>query len=128
MMAQYILLMKSKKIIYIISFDHISGTAGEVGAKSKLLYKMGKREIEMVETITVKNLPDEFSGTYEAKGVWNEVKNYFHEIDENTTKWVSENEFKCSGFMKIIAWLMPGNFKKETKKYLIYFKEFTENQ
>lgn len=112
----------------LISFDHISGTAGEVGAKSKLLYKMGKREIEMVETITVKNLPDEFSGTYEAKGVWNEVKNYFHEIDENTTKWVSENEFKCSGFMKIIAWLMPGNFKKETKKYLIYFKEFTENQ
>ncbi len=110
----------------LMSFDHLSGTPGEVGAKSKLLYKMGRREIEMIETITVKNFPDEFSGTYEAKGVWNEVKNYFHELDENTTKWVSENEFRCSGFMKIFTLLMPGSFKKETQKYLEQFKEFAE--
>ena len=111
----------------LLSFEHQSGTPGEVGAKSRLQYKMGKREIEMVETITVKNLPDEFSGIYEAKGVWNEVKNYFYEVDKNTTKWVSENEFRCSGFMKIIAFFMPGSFKKETMKYLEYFKEFSEN-
>jgi len=111
----------------LLSFEHQSGTPGEVGAKSRLQYKTGKREIEMVETITVKNLPDEFSGIYEAKGVWNEVKNYFYEVDKNTTKWVSENEFRCSGFMKIIAFFMPGSFKKETMKYLEYFKEFSEN-
>ena len=111
----------------LLSFEHQSGTPGEVGAKSRLQYKTGKREIEMVETITVKNLPDEFSGIYEAKGVWNEVKNYFYEVNKNTTKWVSENEFRCSGFMKIIAFFMPGSFKKETMKYLEYFKEFTEN-
>ena len=111
----------------LLSFEHQSGTPGEVGAKSRLQYKTGKREIEMVETITVKNLPDEFSGIYEAKGVWNEVKNYSYEVDKNTTKWVSENEFRCSGFMKIIAFFMPGSFKKETMKYLEYFKEFSEN-
>ena len=111
----------------LLSFEHQSGTPGEVGAKSRLQYKTGKREIEMVETITVKNLPDEFSGIYEAKGVWNEVKNYFYKVDKNTNKWVSENEFRCSGFMKIIAFFMPGSFKKETMKYLEYFKEFSEN-
>ena len=111
----------------LLSFEHQSGTPGEVGAKSRLQYKMGKREIEMVETITVKNLPDEFSGIYEAKGVWNEVKNYFYKVDKNTNKWVSENEFRCSGFIKIIAFFMPGSFKKETMKYLEYFKEFSEN-
>jgi len=111
----------------LLSFEHQSGTPGEVGAKSRLQYKMGKREIEMVETITVKNLPDEFSGIYEAKGVRNEVKNYFYKVDKNTNKWVSENEFRCSGFIKIIAFFMPGSFKKETMKYLEYFKEFTEN-
>ena len=111
----------------LLSFEHQIGTPGEVGAKSRLQYKTGKREIEMVETITVKNLPDEFSGIYEAKGVWNEVKNYFYKVDKNTTKWVSENEFRCSGFIKIIAFFMPGSFKKETMKYLEYFKEFTEN-
>ena len=111
----------------LLSFEHQSGTPGEVGAKSRLQYKMGKREIEMVETITVKNLPDEFSGIYEAKGVRNDVKNYFYKVDKNTTKWVSENEFRCSGFMKIIAFFMPGSSKKETMKYLEYFKEFSEN-
>ena len=89
---------------------------------------MEKREIIIVETITVKNFPDEFSAIYETKGVWNEVKNYFHEVDENTTKWVSENEFRCSGFMKLFALLLPGSFKEETMKYLNYFKEFAEKE
>ena len=39
-----------------------------------MLYKMGSCEIEIIESITVKNIHDEFSGTYEAKGFWNEVK------------------------------------------------------
>ena len=97
----------------LISFEHESGMAGEVGAKSRLEYKMGKREVIMVETITVRNFPDEFSAIYEAKGVWNEVKNYFHEVDENTTKWVSENEFRCSGHMKLFAFLK--NFQNVQK-------------
>ena len=65
----------------LLSFEHLSGEKGEVGAKSRMKYKMGKREIDMVETITIKNFPKEFSGTYEAKGVWNEMRNYFEEID-----------------------------------------------
>ena len=100
----------------------------ELGAKSQRQYKMGNRKIKMIETIILENLPDDFSGIYEAKGVWNEVKNFFYEIDENTTKWVSENEFQCSGFMKISAFLMPGSFKMETAKYLRQFKEFAENE
>ena len=59
---------------------------------------------------------------------WNEVENYFHEVDENTTKWVSENEFRCSGFMKLFALLLPGSFKKETMQYLKYLKEFAEKE
>jgi len=108
------------------NFEHLSGESGEVGAKSKLTYKQGKGNFELIETITVKNFPDEFSGTYEAKGMFNEVKNYFYEIDENTTKWVSESEFKFSGFMKIISLFMSGSFKKESLKFLTQFKEFAE--
>ena len=111
----------------LVSFEHLSGEPGEVGAKSKLYYKMGKREIEMIETITCKNLPNEFSGTYEAKGVWNHVQNHFIEIDENKTVWRSVNEFRCSGYLKIMIFLMPGMFNKETCKYLVNFKEFAES-
>jgi len=112
----------------LISFEPISGTPGQPGAKSKLKYKMGKRDIEMIETITVRNLPDEFSGTYEAKGVFNIVKNYFRPVSENKTKYINESEFQFNGFMKLIGFLMPGAFRKESEKYLLQFKEFAEKQ
>jgi len=108
------------------SFEPISGKPGQVGAKSRLNFKMGKREIEMIETITVRNLPDEFSGTYEAKGVFNVVKNKFISLPDNRTKYVSEQEFQFKGFMKIIGILMPSAFKKQSMQYLIDFKNFVE--
>jgi len=108
------------------SFEHLSGTAGQPGAKSRLKFKMGSREIEMIETITVRNLPYEFSGTYEAKGVFNIVKNHFIPVSDHKTKYVSEQEFKFSGIMKLFAWIMPGAFKKQSKKFLEDFKRFAE--
>lgn len=94
-------------------FEHLSGTPGEPGAKSKLLFKMGNREIEMIETITVRNLPTEFSGTYEANGVFNIQKNKFISIADNQTKHVTENEFQFKGvMMNLMGFLMPGAFKK----------------
>ena len=108
------------------SFEPISGEPGQVGAKSLLKFKMGKREIEMIETITVRNLPEEFSGIYETKGVFNIVKNKFVALPNNRTKYISEQEFQFNGFMKIIGFLMPNVFKKQSMKYLIDFKNFVE--
>jgi hypothetical protein len=110
------------------SFEPLSGTPGQPGAKSRLKFKMGKREVEMIETITVRNLPDEFTGTYEAKGVFNIVKNKFVKVTDTKTKYITEQEFHFKGFMKLIAFLMPGAFKKQSLKYLKDFKEFAENQ
>ena len=82
----------------------------------------------MIETITKRSLPDEFSGTYEAKGVWNEIKNYFSAKDQNTTTWKIKREFIGKGFMKIMMALMPGAFKKQTLKFMNNFKEFAEGK
>jgi len=111
----------------LLSFEHISGEPGQDGAKSKMRYKMGKREIDMIETITKQNFPDEFDCTYEANKVWNLQQNTFREINSIQTQWISISIFKCSGFMKIMCWLMPGAFKKQTLKSMIRFKEFAEN-
>jgi carbon monoxide dehydrogenase subunit G len=108
------------------SFEHLSGIPGQPGAKSRLKFKMGKREIEMIETITTRNLPEEFSGTYEASGVFNIVKNRFVTLSDTRTKYITENEFQFKGFMKVIAFLMPGAFKKQSMKYLKAFKTFAE--
>jgi len=41
---------------------------------------------------------------------------------------VSESEFEFAGFgMKLIGFLMPGAFKKQSLKYLTDFKDFAEN-
>ena len=111
----------------LISFEHLSGEAGQVGAKSRLRYRTGKREFEMIETITVNKLPDEFSGTYEGKGFWNKVENRFSESGADKTKWVLDSEFKVGGIMKIMSIFMPGLFKKQSLKFMKQFKEFAEN-
>lgn len=110
------------------SFEALEGTPGEVGAKSKMLFKTGKREIEMVETITAKNLPQEFSATYEAGSVWNLVQNKFQPKGENQTRYISVQEFRFKGFMKLMGMLMPGAFKKQTLSHMNDFKAFAEGQ
>ncbi|TPD67208.1 SRPBCC family protein [Flavobacterium microcysteis] len=110
------------------SVEHLSGTPGQPGAKLKLKFKMGSREFEMIETVTVRNLPDEFTGTYEANGVLNTVKNSFIKLSDTKTKYVTENEFQLKGFMKVMAFLMPGAFKKQSLKFMSAFKKFVESQ
>lgn len=111
----------------LLMYDEISGTPGKEGAVMELQYKMGKRKLVLIETIIRRNLPYEFHATYDTKGVHNIQKNYFKEVDEQTTKWIMEAEFKFSGFtMKALAFVMPGAFKKQSRKYLEDFKAFAE--
>ena len=108
------------------SFEPVSGEPGEPGAQSKVVFQMGKRKIEMLETITKKNLPREFNGTYDAKGVHNVVNNRFVEVGADKTRWESENVFEFKGFMKLIGLLMKGSFPKQSLQYMRDFKEFAE--
>lgn len=109
-------------------FEALEGTPGEVGAKSKMFFLSGKREIEMIETITVKDLPREFSATYEAKGVYNLVRNHFSSEGEGQTRYSTVQEFQFTGFMKLLAVFMPGAFKKQTLRHMQAFKTFAESE
>ena len=110
-----------------ISYEVLSEDPRSVGAQMKLEYQMGKRNMVLTETILKMDFPREFHATYDAKGVHNIQKNYFHEVDAQTTKWVSENEFQFGSFMmKAMGFLMPGAFKKQSMVYLIDFKNFAE--
>ena len=109
-----------------VSMEHISGEKGKTGAVSKLIYKMGKREIEMIETITLADLPDALHLTFDAKNVYNIQENYFEELPNGNTKWISKNEFRFSGFMKFVGFIMSGGFKKQSYTYMKDFKFFVE--
>lgn len=109
------------------AYRQISGNPGEEGAQMELEYQMGKRHLVMVETIIKRQMPEEMHTTYDAKGVHNIQKNYFKVIDPKTSQWISESEFQFSGLMmKMMGWLMPGAFKKQSMAYLEDFKRFAE--
>ena len=111
----------------LVSAEHISGTPGEFGAKMKLTYKFGSRKMELIETITKRNLPHEFHGTYTANGVNNIQENYFEETHDGFTKWISKSEFiPLSFMMKLMTILMPSTFKKQSLTYMKDFKNFAE--
>ncbi|RIV34232.1 SRPBCC family protein [Flagellimonas lutimaris] len=110
----------------LIGYEQLSTNPGQEGARMSLSYKMGKREMNLVETIIKRNLPDELYMTYDTKGVHNIQKNYFKE-EGDKTRWVSETEFQFSGFgMKLMAFFMPGAFKKQSLKYMQDYKAFAE--
>jgi len=109
------------------SFEHLSGDPGKPGAKSKMVFLRGKRTMDMVETITTNNLPEEFSATYDVQGTVNIQQNHFKAVTDNSTQWVSHSEFKFSGLgMKFMAFVMPGAFKKQSQSFMVKFKEFAE--
>ena len=109
------------------AYKFLEGEPGQEGSQMELVYQMGKRELVMIETILRSNFPYEFHATYDAKGAHNIQKNYFKEIDDENTLWISESEFQLSGFfMKLMGFLMPGAFKKQTLAYLQSFKAFAE--
>lgn len=108
------------------SIEHLTGEPGVKDSTSKMIFKQGKREIEMIETVISLNLPKEFIASYEAKGVYNLAKTSFISVDDHKTKYITTQEFQLKGFMKIFGWFMPGAFKKQTEKYLQMFKNFAE--
>jgi len=111
------------------SFEKLDGAPGTVGARSKLTYKEGSREIVLIETITERALPDRFAGTYEMDGVWNLVDNRFTVVNDELTRWTTEVEFRFSNpMLKLLGWVMPGMFRKQTAKFMKQFKDFAENQ
>lgn len=110
------------------SFEGISGTPGEQGAKSKLKFKMGKREMEMVETILVKNLPEQFKVAFEMNGGYNTVSQRFEKVSDSVTRNIVESEFNFKGIMKYLAPLLKFMFKAQSLKYQVAFKKFVEAQ
>ena len=109
------------------SFARLSGEPGQPGSTSKLVFMNGKRRMELLETVTERNLPDEFNGTYEWSGGMNSLRNQFVELGPNRTKWISTCEYKFRSLpLKIMGALMPGLFRKQNMKFLQNFKAFCE--
>ncbi len=110
------------------STELLEGEAGKRGAKTKMNFKNRNRSFSMVETIWENDLPKIYSATYTMKGVTNNMTVNFKKIDESRTLYHTEQEFLFEPFgMKLMGWLFPGAFKKQTVKFLNMFKKYVES-
>ena len=113
-----------------IKKELVSGKEGESGAVSKMYYKYGKRDMELMETITVNRLPDLFESSYHHKHMDNTMKCKFVALNDNQTRYEYEFEYTRVSWVlpKLIAILFPSVYRKQGEKWMKQFKEFAEKQ
>ena len=108
------------------SFESQSGTTGQIGAVSKLTFREDGRSLTLLETITRRDEPNEFAGTYIANGVVNILDNKFVEMNPHQTQWTMDAEYKFTGFMGLVAPLMRKAIVKRTRLDMERFKSMVE--
>jgi len=106
--------------------EHISGTPGELGAKSDFYFLHKKKEMKISETILEQNLPKQIKFAYQSPMGYNEVEMVFEKLSENSTTQTNNSYFELKGFMKIMGFLMKGMFKKQSLKFMTAFKSYVE--
>ena len=114
-----------------ISFEYVSGTPGEAGSVTKLVFK----RVTMFETILKKNLPASITESYDhqrnGKTVMvHEATNRFSKLKDDKTLIESEmNITKVVGFLpRMMMKLMAGAAKKYAQDQLNQFKVFAEKK
>ena len=110
------------------SIEHLSGDPGKEGAQSRMVYEGRKGDLVMTESITQRNLPDEFHLSYIARGVFNEVYNYFSEPEPGITLWKMKNIFRFRGTMAFMIPFMKKAFIQNTHLSMERFKAFAESR
>lgn len=111
-----------------LRIEPLTGDPGETEARSRIYYKQGRGEMELLETIMVKDLPHEMIAMYEHKSMVNIMTNRFKELDGQTTRWEAEVEYtRFIGLIpNIMARFFPRMFEKQVQKWLDQFKAFAE--
>ena len=108
----------------------LSGDKDQVGAQTRMLYKFGKSDMELIETIRDNNLPHSFEALYEHKHMDNTMLSSFEDLGNSTTLYSTQvNYIELKGLMiKIMAKLFSGKFKKGPEKWMQQFKIFVESE
>lgn len=105
----------------------VSGTPGQPGAISTLMFQENQREFSLTETITFCQAPERIHQKYENQFSVNTVKNLFIEQGQNETLWITETEYKFKTLlMKILGPLYKKNFAARTLRDMESFKKIVE--
>ena len=110
------------------SFTPKSGTPGQPGAVSELVYDEKGRDIEMTETITERREPDFMAGIYTSKFGKTIIVNHFEDAGENQTRWVVYANHMFRGLKKLMSVFFANSIRNRTENDLERFKLLVESQ
>lgn len=108
------------------SYTHESGTPGQPGAVSTLVFSEGKKKMVIKRTVTEKREPTFLAGTYESDHGTTIIVNHFEAVDEHTTRWTSWCNFTFNGLMRLVSPFVAGNIRKRTETDMQRFKLLVE--
>lgn len=109
----------------LLQLEPIEGIPAQPGSKCRLIYRQGSGEIEVIETVIERNLPDRFVSSYTTPGMNSTMASHFEDLGERT-RWRTDNTFSGTGLLKLMPWVMPWVFKKRTLRLMQRFKNYAE--
>ena len=110
------------------SFEPQSGTPGQPGAVTSLVYEENGREITMTETITERRAPDFLAGVYTSDWGKSIFVNHFEDAGEGRTRWIVYTNHFFRGMMKIMGIFSAGSIRNRTESDLQRFKLLVESE
>jgi hypothetical protein len=110
----------------LVSFDHVSGSPGQVGSVSELRYREGGHDVKLVETVTIRREPEQMAGTYDSSHGRTVLNNHFAELSPDRTLWTVEAEVQLSGMAKFIGPMLRGVIEGRVKADCGRFKSLLE--
>lgn len=111
-----------------VKIEYLFGEPRATGSQARIFLEQGKQKLELLETVIANYLPNELKAKYEHTHMTNTLTTRFKSVSEHKTEYIAEIEYtKFNGFMpKLMAFLFPGMFKRQTQKWLNQFKRFAE--
>lgn len=121
----------------LVLHEPVRGEDGQVGTESRVVFQSGQQSMECTETITRReptNLHDitsdqviHFGREIVATGMWSAAHEQLTEGGPESTHWVSENEYRFTGLLRLAAPFMRGAFIKQTRQHMQDFKAYAED-
>lgn len=110
-------------------FEHLSGTDGKAGARYRLVFITGKREMVFTAEINQNELPTFMRVTMEACNLVATATTRLQAIDGKRTRYISEQDFAFKGlFNQVIGFVLQREFRAQTRRHLARFKRLVESR
>lgn len=121
----------------LVLHEPVRGEDGQVGTESRVVFQSGQQSVECTETITRREPANlhritseqviHFEREIVATGMWNAAHEQLTENGQESTHWVSENEYRFTGLLRLAAPFMRGAFIKQTRQHMQDFKAYAED-